>query len=76
MDLLGRRAQLHRRPELHARAGQPAPRRWILPARPLRVRGDYTRICQVFGNLLSNAGEVHERRRNDARFRASRCADE
>ena len=26
-----------------------------LPARPIRVRGDYTRICQVFGNLLSNA---------------------
>jgi signal transduction histidine kinase len=26
-----------------------------LPARPMRVRGDYTRICQVFGNLLSNA---------------------
>ncbi|MEJ1965964.1 MAG: ATP-binding protein [Gammaproteobacteria bacterium] len=26
-----------------------------LPARPVHVRGDYTRICQVFGNLLSNA---------------------
>ena len=26
-----------------------------LPARPIRVRGDYTRICQVFGNLLSNS---------------------
>ncbi len=26
-----------------------------LPARPVQVRGDYTRICQMFGNLLSNA---------------------
>jgi signal transduction histidine kinase len=26
-----------------------------LPARPIHVRGDYTRVCQVFGNLLSNA---------------------
>jgi signal transduction histidine kinase len=26
-----------------------------LPERPVRVRGDYTRLCQVFGNLLSNS---------------------
>jgi signal transduction histidine kinase len=26
-----------------------------LPARPVRVRGDYTRLSQVMGNLLSNA---------------------
>ena len=26
-----------------------------LPEAPLRVRGDYTRICQMFGNLLSNS---------------------
>jgi signal transduction histidine kinase len=26
-----------------------------LPARPVRVRGDYTRLSQVLGNLLSNA---------------------
>jgi signal transduction histidine kinase len=26
-----------------------------LPEQPLQVRGDYTRICQVFGNLLSNS---------------------
>jgi signal transduction histidine kinase len=26
-----------------------------LPAQPLQVRGDYTRICQMFGNLLSNS---------------------
>jgi len=26
-----------------------------VPEQPLRVRGDYTRICQVFGNLLSNS---------------------
>jgi len=26
-----------------------------LPARPVLVRGDYTRLCQVIGNLLSNA---------------------
>ena len=26
-----------------------------LPGQPLRVRGDYTRICQIFGNLLSNS---------------------
>ena len=26
-----------------------------LPARPVRVRGDYTRLSQVTGNLLSNA---------------------
>jgi signal transduction histidine kinase len=32
-----------------------------LPARPVRVRGDYTRICQVFGNLLSNAVKFTDR---------------